>query len=282
MKKLLSLFLALITFFLSSCGISVPPSPPPCADGITPHVYDNGKLYADEGKPPYMEYTCTACGSTYTTAVTSDPESTLRLADLLPWCLDLTSETVTSVRYEKGAIGVAPENLSEIKYSNDTADINTALSLLRATLVKIPKEQAEIDGGSYSSYTFITETDDYKISFNNGIFTNNGNSYVFEDLTVSAPKTPSVSSHSFIDAGDSFTVYDGGDLIGNFTGLESLEFTEYTGPITLMIPTLYAETGFGGILRIYNSRIFSYSRKGDDTSAYYTVTSDFDFSFLFE
>jgi hypothetical protein len=166
-------------------------------------------------------------------------------------------------------------------YSTDSLDIAAALSVLNATLVPVDNDKI-IPGGAYSVYTYITEEKSYDIRFNSGLFNHNGINYALAENSPSAPKAPSLTTHAFISPGDSFTVYNGDDLIGNFVGLESLEFTEYTGPITLMIPTLYAETGFGGILRIYNSKIFSFSRKGEDTAAYYTITGDFDFSFLFE
>ena len=281
MKKLLSLLLSLITVFIcASCGVYVPPSPPPCSQGKSPHVYDSGKLYTEEGKAPYTEYTCTMCGSTYTTPIYSQDNGVSSFAECLPWYTELMSATVTSVRYETGYTGVAPGNLSDVIYSTDSLDITAALSILLATLV--PVDGKIVPGAPYSEYTFITEEKSYDIRFNGGVFSHNGNNYVTAGTSPSAPKKPSITTHAFISPGDSFTVYNGDELIGNFVGLESLEFTEYTGPITLMIPTLYAETGFGGILRIYNSKIFSFSRKGEDTAAYYTITGDFDFSFLFE
>ena len=109
MKKLLSLLLSLITVFIcASCGVYVPPSPPPCAEGKSAHAYDNGKLYTEDGEASYTEYTCTMCGSTYTTQIDPQDNGVSSFAECLHWYTELMSATVTSVRYETGLTGVAP------------------------------------------------------------------------------------------------------------------------------------------------------------------------------
>ena len=284
MKRLIPLVISLLTISLFiSCGVSIPPEEPPCSTGAASHSYDDGKLYADEGTVPYIEYTCTACGSAYTADIPSSSGDGSSLAKMLPFATSLSGKTVSSIRYEKGAIGVAPESFATVLYSDNEADIASALSILYSELAPISQNAAQIDGGGYIEYTYITaDGSEYTVRFSNGAYNHEGQSFVLKDRALSAPASPNLEALTFIEPGDNLSLYDNGELIGNFAGLDKLEFSPYSGPITLMIPTLYATTGAGSILRIYNSNIFSYQKKGEASCAYYTITGDFDFSFAFE
>ena len=59
-------------------------------------------------------------------------------------------------------------------------------------------------------------------------------------------------------------------VVESYVGKE-LEFTEYYGPVTLMIPTRYIKTDFG-ILRLYNSTVFSLELIGSETTSFYELT----------
>lgn len=270
--SLLSLFAVLLS--ISSCAVFRPDcieETPPCALGSSPHTYDNGKNYNDNGA--YTEYTCILCGSTYRTKDGgAGSEASKQLYELITVPADLDASDIIMV---KTLIpGASPGSLTDIEYSTDNEDIVSLAGLLSCSAT--PSNELIKPGEATHEYTYYTKNGSFTL-----IISDSGKFYsgdTLYQLTGSLPriKSPSLSTHSFVTATDKYELYDNGVLIGTFSGLSELEFTEYYGPVTLMIPTRYIKTDFG-ILRLYNSTVFSLELLGSETTTFYELTSGHSF-----
>ena len=271
MKKTISfLLLAAIVFSLSSCAVFRPDSvdaTPPCALGSSPHTYDNGKYYTDDGT--YTEYTCILCGSTYRTEGNAEgSEVTKQLYEFFAVPADLDASNISTV---KSAFipSSSPGTLTDIRYSTDSADVASLADLLYLS-VTVSNELIK-PGEAPREYTYYTKNGSFTVTVSDS-----GKFYYGDTLyrlTESLPeiKVPSLVCHSFVTAVDNYELYDNGVLIGTFSALSELEFTEYYGPVTLMIPTRYIKTDFG-IMRLYNSSVFSLELKSSESIVFYELT----------
>ena len=114
--------------------------------------------------------------------------------------------------------------------------------------------------------------------FDGNIIDKNGQKYEISEMPSISESDISSKTLSFFASSTSYKLYDGPNLIGEYSGIDEFEFVEYTGPITLQIPTTYIEAEFG-ILRVYNNSVFSYEpTSSDDKSVkFYQLIGDMSF-----
>ena len=201
------------------------------------------------------------------------------LYQIISWSSELKSKTVIKVRSETHRIGASSGMLSNVAYSESSADKSAAISLLNLAVVKANAENASptADGIIHYLTLFTDDGAEYTLTVENGLISFESDKYMILG-EIPTLDSPSVKAHAFIMNADSqvWEYYDNGELKATISPTEKIEFTEYYGPITLMIPTRHIDTGFG-IIRPYNERIFSYQQKGADTVVYYELISDFSF-----
>lgn len=209
--------------------------------------------------------------------------------DNYKWANDLNKEDIKEVRYESSAVGIAPGNLVDIKYSNDSIDISNLYdALILGLYVKTDMEYAVMDGGGYIKYTFITNDNTYEINLTNGFIVN------VPDLIISSIKfdyykflgetyqfkNPYLECNSFLTYNSHYEAYtvENDTLIGEYDDLDEFEFIPYEEGLPEYLIPYYIETSIGRIY-IHTSNIF-YLKDGN-TFTYYKIVSDKDFSFLF-
>lgn len=213
------------------------------------------------------------------------------------WAKELDKDDIIKVRYESGAIGVAPGNLVDIFYSTDSKDISNLYdSIILGIYVKTDIEYALIDGGGYRKYDFITSDKTYSVYLSNGFITSQQNhptadvtelkyyKFLGEHYTFT---NPSLECNSFLVYNDIYQVYDLLDdrLIGEYEGLDEFEFILHEFDtlhdemlVDWVMTPYYIETQFGRVY-IHTKDIF-YLKEGD-TFIYFKVVGNKDFSFLF-
>ncbi|MBQ9071014.1 MAG: hypothetical protein IJY23_06695 [Clostridia bacterium] len=233
------------------------------------HTFGEGKINYSK---PETVYTCEVCGETKSEPLSD--ESYVYLDTLLPE-LSNGAKNSTNVRYKWTPIGVKPGSLAQIYYTSDSTDIEECVSLLSSPLLRINKDEAITEGGSINEYTFFSEDgESYSLTVRNGIIEIGDNAYKYLGK-IYVPKNHTLLAYSFVTVSDSYEIYASGEKLGAFDGLSNLEFKEYTGPVALIIPTKYIKCEFG-ILRIYNDKIFSCEKDGEETR-YYELSDGFNF-----
>lgn len=186
---------------------------------------------------------------------------------------------IQMVKSEQGYIGVAPGMLTNIKYSTDIEDINSALALLEVPVYEYKGDDWQICGGGYIKYSFITNGKEYMIEITNGFITVNNKHYKFANEYISF-EHPNLECHSFITYIDSFDAYtSNGTSCGTFNYLSKYEFKDYSKDgMDDYIKLGYLETEFGRIM-VFDNNIFSIELDG--TTKYYETIGDFSFTGVF-
>lgn len=213
----------------------------------------------------------------------------LQYLDDYKWASELNKEDILEVRYESSAVGIAPGNLVDIKYSNDSSDISNLYdTLILGIYVKTDMENAVMDGGGYIKYSFITNDNVYEIYLLNGFILNAPDkviaSFEFEYYEFLGKtyqfNNPYLECNSFLVYNTNYEAYtaDNDTLIGEYDDLDEFEFVPYDGGIPGKLTPYYIETSFGRIY-IHTNNIFYF--KDGNSFTYYKIVSDKDFSFLF-
>lgn len=191
----------------------------------------------------------------------------------------LSVEEIVEVRYEQSAIGVAPGGFYNISYSNNIEDKNNILSLLDMLVYEDESEDWHVPGGGYVYYSIITSEKSYDIIITNGYISVNKKHYKFEG-TYPLLEHPNLEAYAFITYLDTYEAYTmDGIKIGNFEGLDEIEFIEYpyeTIPENENIG--YIETEFGR-LYIISEDIF-YIKDGNEYT-FFLVIGEKNFSDIF-
>ena len=190
----------------------------------------------------------------------------------------INSSDVVKVRYEEGAIGVAPGTLKNIKYSTNLEDIDFVLSLLEFSVYDETNKDCIMDGGGYVKYSIFTKDNSYDIKISNDYIFVNNKYYKFMGECFSF-NYPSTVSQSYITYQDSFEAYSASNIkIGDFEGLSEFEFYPWNGFVIGEEEFGYIETEFGKVY-IHNSYIF-YIKEGSKYS-YYCISGEKDFREIF-
>lgn len=215
---------------------------------------------------------------------------TLHDLDDYKWVNELDKKDIIKVKYESGAIGIAPGNLINIVYSTDPEDISKLYdAIILARYVETDMEYAVMDGGGYRKYEFITDDKTYSVYLSNGFITSQQNhssadvtelkyyKFLGEHYTFT---NPSLECNSFLVYNDTYQAYTTEDdtLIGEYEGLDEFEFVPYEGPLVGWETPYYIETQFG---RVYIHTIGIIYLKEGNTFTYFQIVGDKDFSFLF-
>ena len=190
----------------------------------------------------------------------------------------INSSDVVKVRYEEGAIGVAPGAFKNIKYSTNLEDIDFVLSLLEFSVYDETNKDCIMDGGGYVKYSIFTKDNSYDIKISNDYIFVNNKYYKFMGECFSF-NYPSTVSQSYITYQDSFEAYSASNIkIGDFEGLSEFEFYPWNGFVIGEEEFGYIETEFGKVY-IHNSYIF-YIKEGSKYS-YYCISGEKDFREIF-
>ena len=186
---------------------------------------------------------------------------------------------VKKVRCEQGYIGVAPGNLTTVKYSTDVEDITSLLALLEMTVYEEKSNDWQIDGGGYVLYSIITNDSQYDIRISNGYIHANQKHYKFIG-EYAILEYPSLEAHSYITYGDTYEAYTMQNVyVGEFDGLSKLEFIDYPHETIPENENLgYIETEIGRIY-IHSENIFY--TKEDNLFSYYLIVGENNFSDVF-
>ncbi len=187
---------------------------------------------------------------------------------------DLLSSNVTAVRVETAYIGVAPGNLAKIRYSENQADIEMALSVMNCPVV--PCNDPMVTGGGYVCYTYYTDGGKiFTLKISNGIFEVNREYYQCLEALPSEIQYPSIEAQSFVTYSSAKLMYAGKNTGFLYEDLDKIEFCL----CDLAIPGNYdrgyaLKTDFG-MLYLIDSNHFVW--KGN----VYLVTGEKNFSAIF-
>ena len=108
--------------------------------------------------------TCIWCGDQLSAA-----------AALLPWIDNLYSENILSIQREERGYGVKPGNLTAVFFSQTKEDKQAIAEYFHSLrLMKVPKEQAQVDGGGGTHLTITTLEGEYSFVVANGYVCVNG------------------------------------------------------------------------------------------------------------
>ncbi len=246
-------------------------------------MYVNGEFYGIQNtikvNDAYMwKYTFVmpACDVVIEFKTSSIEYTNIRSVFAIP---NFSVSEILKVRYEKGNIGIAPGNLTNIKYSADFEDKNSVLELLEMPIYEDRNNNWNIDGGSYVCYSIITKDERYDITISNGYISVNQKYYRFIGEYIFFEYL-SLEAHSFITYLDTFELFTmNGEKRGDFEGLSQYEFIEYFyDDIFDNENRGYIETEFG-IIYICNENIFYV--KNDNVNTYYLIVGENNFSNIF-
>lgn len=207
------------------------------------------------------------------------------LSALYPWIESLKEEDILKVRTETAAIGVAPGHFRNIAYSTDREDIKNVYEIILLSSVKEVSESGE-EGGGYVQYDIYTKDGTFTLTFSNENVSVNGAFYHFEEklYTLCSASTECkafITYADMTDMWDSFAVFTCGAEsanLGEFKGLSSFEFAEYTGECDMNVKLrLVSETVN---LRILSEEFFMIEE--DYTFRVFEITGERDFSEFFE
>lgn len=214
---------------------------------------------------------------------TETPHYTL-LSTLYPWIESFKEEDILKVRTESAAIGVAPGHFRNIAYSTDREDIKNVYEKILLSSVKKVSESGE-EGGGYVQYEIYTNDGTFTLTFSNKCIYADGAFYHFEEklYTLCSASTECkafITYADMTDMWDSFAVFTCGAEsvnLGEFEGLSSFEFTEYTGECDMNVKLcLVSETVN---LKMLSEKFFMI--EGDQTSRVFEITGERDFSEFF-
>ena len=215
---------------------------------------------------------------------------TLHDLDDYQWVNELNKNDIIKVKYESGAVGIAPGNLINIVYSTDQEDISKLYdAILLARYIETDPQYAAMDGGGYCKYEFITNDATYTIYLTNGFVMSNQNHPTCDVTELKYYKflgeyytftNPSLECNSFLVYNDTYKAYNADDtLIGEYEDLDEFEFVPYEGPLVEWLTPYYIETQFG---RVYIHEENIIYLKDGNTFTYFQIVGDKNFSFLFQ
>lgn len=202
--------------------------------------------------------------------------------DVLSWGA-LTSGNVKEVKWETGYYGVAPGTIKYVNYSNDELDKISVFSLLDTDVMKVDTDIHSITGGSFDTYTYITETEKYAFTVSNHYLRIDGDSYYFynEGKTLASPYKEAYKFTTYdTKASQVWRIKDEKtkSYVTDIDYIPDLEFTVYQGEedMSAFTGNIYViDDGFklSDEMYIYSSEIFKYQ------NIFYQVVGDQKFDF---
>ena len=215
---------------------------------------------------------------------TPQPGLYVSLNTLLPWINEIDEESIETIRYEYGNIGVAPGSFANIMYSSDMEDINSIYKLINSYVYRT--DELITPGGSYEKYDIRTSNSNYSLEIVQDIIEIDNKLYKFVE-NKSGIENPYKFCNS-LHYIDEYEVYYNSVLVGKYTNLSKIEFKElpmYDDGDTLdpliepIIPYFITTPYF--TMCVTSPRLFSISDDGFDPT-FYEIVGENDFTFLFD
>jgi hypothetical protein len=216
-----------------------------------------------------------------------EPRETF-LREFEPWLGELSSDDIAEVKTVSEYIGTPPGTLKTVRRTKTKNYIDAMLqAFMKVTLKDIPREGAEVEGGSAYSVEFILNDGTIKtVKLNGGIYRYG---YEQEELSVlcyfelsEIPSLPSetdvLESYSFTTYSEDSTLYshiDGEEVeLGTLGSLSELEFEalDYNGQFNIdkYVYTLKADIG---VLFIFDDKHFALGQDTPDVGKCYILTN---------
>lgn len=159
------------------------------------------------------------------TALAGCAGRTIKLSDAFSF-LKNDSGSFVRLRKEHGYISVGPGDLNDVWYSEDEADIRTALTMLDQKAEKA-ETQMMPDGGFYFDYRFYSDKDTYDlIRIANNLISYKDTFYELKEPYDIELKNDGDQINSFVTYGDEFKVYRNDEFVTDFDKVRDLEFVK--------------------------------------------------------
>ena len=208
--------------------------------------------------------------------------------DIYPWMKNLNAENIDKMRFETGAIGVAPGSLKEVRYTNDRNDIANISNLLNAKIMKDDVGAHQVPGGSYSLITFYQGSNAHDLRIYNGFV--DGDESASGNFAYQIQCVPGKTkiSNPYQECFKLLTYGKNSDcnvkrasddsLLTSINYLPDIEFEPWgDSPMDTNQPAFYIDDGLkvSDRLYIYSEDRFQYN------DVFYRITSDVNFASLF-
>lgn len=188
----------------------------------------------------------------------------------------ISYDEVQKVRYEHGALGIAPGYLVNVEYSTAQIDKSALLTFLNTPLYEITDNSWLVCGGGYVRYSITTKDDIIDIYINNRFISLNDKHYLMTGDYVEF-KESDLKANKFVTYIDDYDVYVNDEKVDSQKGLSEFEFVVYDGEAPTNEALGYLDTEFGKMY-VYSENVFSLER--EDQKKFYLLVGDKDFSFL--
>lgn len=188
----------------------------------------------------------------------------------------ISYDEVQKVRYEHGALGIAPGFLVNVEYSTAQIDKSALLMFLNTPLYEITDNSWLVCGGGYVRYSITTKDDIIDIYINNRFISLNDKHYLMTGDYVEF-KESDLKANKFVTYQDEYDVYVNDVKVDSQKGVSEFEFVVYDGEAPTNDALGYLDTEFGKMY-VYSENVFSLER--EDQKKFYLLVGDKDFSFL--
>ena len=188
----------------------------------------------------------------------------------------ISYDEVQKVRYEHGALGIAPGFLINVEYSTAQIDKSALLMFLNTPLYEITDNSWLVCGGGYVRYSITTKDDIIDIYINNRFISLNDKHYLMTGDYVEF-KESDLKANKFVTFQDVYDVYVNDVKVDSQKGVSEFEFVVYDGEAPTNDALGYLDTEFGKMY-VYSENDFSLER--EDQKKFYLLVGDKDFSFL--
>lgn len=188
----------------------------------------------------------------------------------------ISYDEVQKVRYEHGALGIAPGFLVNVEYSTAQIDKSALLMFLNTPLYEITDNSWLVCGGGYVRYSITTKDDIIDIYINNRFISLNDKHYLMTGDYVEF-KESDLKANKFVTYQDEYDVYVNDVKVDSQKGVSEFEFVVYDGEAPTNDALGYLDTEFGKMY-VYSENVFSLEREYQ--KKFYLLVGDKDFSFL--